>query len=181
LIDQYPNRFNGIGKFEGEYHITTDPSVPPVIHPPRRVPISLKNDIKKELEEMVANGILTKINEGEPTRWVIKQSRLQEETEWTIAFMPRPKRPKHSYLREHHAIPTLEEILPKLHKAKFFSIVDAKCTCGYWNVVLDEESSYLATFNSPFGRYRFKRMSLIWAEHVTRHLPSKDRPNIRRM
>ena len=25
-------------------------------------------------------------------------------------------------------------------------------------MVLDEESSYLATFNSPFGRYRFKRM-----------------------
>ena len=35
-------------------------------------------------------------------------------------------------------------------------IVDAKC--GYWNVVLVKESSYLTTFNSPFGRYRFKRM-----------------------
>ena len=40
--------------------------------------------------------------------------------------------------------------------AKVFSIVDAKC--GYWNVVLDKEYSYLTTFNSPFGRYRFKRM-----------------------
>ena len=85
-----------------------------------------------------------------------KQSRLQEETEWTIAFMPRPKRPKHSYLKRTSRHSYLGEILPKLHKAKFFSIVDAKC--GYWNVVLDEESSYLATFNSPFGRYRFKRM-----------------------
>jgi len=52
--------------------------------------------------------------------------------------------------------PTLEEILPKLSGANIFSIVDAKC--GYWNVVLDEESSYLTTFNSPLGRYRFKRM-----------------------
>ena len=58
--------------------------------------------------------------------------------------------------REHHVTPTLEEILPKLADAKVFSIVDAKC--GYWNVVLDKESSYLTTFNSPFGRYRFKRM-----------------------
>jgi hypothetical protein len=49
LIAQNPNCFNGIGKFEGEYHITTNPSVPPVIHPPQRVPISLKDDIKKEL------------------------------------------------------------------------------------------------------------------------------------
>ena len=53
-------------------------------------------------------------------------------------------------------VPTLEEILPKLNGAEVFSIVDAKC--GYWNVVLDDESSYLAAFNSPCGRYRFKRM-----------------------
>ena len=52
-------------------------------------------------------------------------------------------------------MPTLEEILPKLNGATHFSILDARN--GYWNVTLDEESSYLA-FNSPFGRYRFKRM-----------------------
>jgi len=57
--------------------------------------------------------------------------------------------------REHHVTPTLEEILPKLTGATVFSIVDTKC--GYWNVVLDKESSYLTTFNSPFGRYRFNR------------------------
>ena len=53
-------------------------------------------------------------------------------------------------------IPTLEEILPKLIGARYFSIVDAKC--GYWNVELDKESSYLTTFNSLFGHYRFLRM-----------------------
>ena len=52
-------------------------------------------------------------------------------------------------------MPTLEEILPKLNGATHFSILDARS--GYWNVTLDEESSYL-TFNSPFGRYRFNRM-----------------------
>jgi hypothetical protein len=30
----------------------------------------LKDDIKKELDEMVANGIITKINEAEPTNAV---------------------------------------------------------------------------------------------------------------
>ena len=58
--------------------------------------------------------------------------------------------------REHHVTPTLEEILPKLNGAKVFSIVDAKC--GYWNIILDEESSYLTMFNSPYGCYCFKRM-----------------------
>ena len=64
-----------------------------------------------------------------------------------------PKDLNKAIFREHHMIPTLEEILPKLSGAKYFSIVDAKC--GYWNVVLDQESSYITTFNLPFGRYRF--------------------------
>ena len=33
LITQYPNCFDGIGKFQGEYHITLDPTVP-TCHPP---------------------------------------------------------------------------------------------------------------------------------------------------
>lgn len=52
--------------------------------------------------------------------------------------------------------PILEEFLPRLRGAKYFSICDAKC--GYWNIELDEESSYLTTFNSLFGRYRFNMM-----------------------
>ena len=29
---------------------------------------------------------------------------------------------------------------------------------GHWNVVLDEESKFLTTFNTPFERYCFKRL-----------------------
>ena len=67
-----------------------------------------------------------------------------------------PKDLNRAILRDHHAMPTLDEVLPKFAHAKFFSILDAKS--GYWNVELDEQSSYLTTFNSPFGRYRFLRM-----------------------
>ncbi|RXN33036.1 Retrovirus-related Pol poly from transposon [Labeo rohita] len=34
--------------------------------------------------------------------------------------------------------------------AKVFSILDAKC--GFWQIPLDEESSRLTTFMTPFGR-----------------------------
>jgi hypothetical protein len=49
-------------------------------------------------------------------------------------------------------MPTIEEILPELAKAKVFSVADAKN--GFWQVKLDEASSYLTTFWTPFGRYR---------------------------
>ena len=155
LIAQYPNCFNGISKFQGEYHITLDPSVPPVIHPPRRVPISLKDDIKHELQEMEQLDIITKVREGEPTAWV-NSLVYRRKPNGRLRICLDPKDLNAAIQRDHHVTPTLEEILPKLNGATHFSILDARS--GYWNVTLDEESSYLTTFNSPFGRYRFKRM-----------------------
>ena len=56
----------------------------------------------------------------------------------------------------HHHIPTLDEITHKFAGAKFFWKLDAKHGSG--SIALDKSSSYLTTFNSPFGRLRFKRL-----------------------
>ena len=104
---------------------------------------------------MESRGIITKIKEGEPTAWV-NSLVYRRKPNGSLRICLDPKDLNKAIYREHHVIPTLEEILPKLSGAKYFSIVDAKC--GYWNVELDQESSYLTTFNSPFGRYRFLRM-----------------------
>jgi hypothetical protein len=53
-------------------------------------------------------------------------------------------------------MPTIEEILPELAKAKVFCVADTKN--GFWQVKLDEASSYLTTFWTPFGRCRWLRM-----------------------
>ena len=70
LTELYPTCFDGIGKFQGRYHITINPSVPPVVHAQRRVSLILRDDIKAELTDMQSRGIITKVNEGEPTAWV---------------------------------------------------------------------------------------------------------------
>ena len=64
LIAWYPECFDGIGKLKSEYHITLDPAVPPVVHPPRKVPISMKDEVKDELENIVKNDIIAKVQEG---------------------------------------------------------------------------------------------------------------------
>lgn len=66
---------------------------------------------------------------------------LPPQAEREVKALLDPKDLNAAIQREHHVTPTLEEMLPKLADAKVFSIVDTKC--GYWNVVLDEESSYL--------------------------------------
>lgn len=47
------------------------------------------------------------------------------------------------------------EVVSNIHEAKVFSKVDA--TSGFWHLKLDDESSKLTCFNTPFGRYRFLR------------------------
>ena len=58
--------------------------------------------------------------------------------------------------KEHFPMTTIEEVVASMPQAKVFSVLDA--TSGYWQVKLDEESSKLCTFNTPFGRYRFTRL-----------------------
>ena len=52
-----------------------------------------------------------------------------------------------------HKMPTVEEVAHKFANSHYFTKCDG-CN-GYWSIVLDEESSLLTTFNSPFGRYHF--------------------------
>jgi len=53
-------------------------------------------------------------------------------------------------------MPTLEEVLPRLSKAKVFTTLYAKD--GFYQIGLDEASSKKTTFWTPFGRYRYLRM-----------------------
>ena len=51
----------------------------------------------------------------------------------------------------HHKRPSVEEVAHKFANSCYFTKLNAHH--GYWSIVLDEESSLLTTFNSPFGRY----------------------------
>lgn len=53
-------------------------------------------------------------------------------------------------------MPTLEEVLPKLSKAKVFTTLAARDE--FYLISFDEQSSKLTTFWTPFGRYRYLRM-----------------------
>ena len=58
--------------------------------------------------------------------------------------------------REHYPMKTIEDVVTRMPNAKILSILDA--SSGFWQIKLDNESSLLCTFNTPFGRYKFKRL-----------------------
>ncbi|XP_055612508.1 uncharacterized protein K02A2.6-like [Uranotaenia lowii] len=156
IIEAHNDIFNGYGKLAGTVSLEVDRSIAPSIQPPRRVPIAMRDKLKKELESLEKDGLIVK--ELKHTEWVsnivIVQRGSPENPSIRICLDPIPlnkalKRPNLQFV-------TLDEILPELGKAKIFSTVDAKK--GFWHVVLDEPSSKLTTFWTPFGRYRWTRL-----------------------
>ena len=67
-----------------------------------------------------------------------------------------PKELNKAIKREHYKPPTAETLSSKLNGKRVFTVIDMS-NC-YWHKTLEEESSHLGTFNTPFGRYRFLRM-----------------------
>ena len=53
LLRLYPNSFDQLGSLKGEYDIKVDPTVPPVQHARRKVPIESKAAIKEAIDYMV--------------------------------------------------------------------------------------------------------------------------------
>ena len=153
LLQEYSDVFEGTGLIAGEYHIDVDSSVKPVVHPPRKFPVSMRAELERELERLTEMGVLAPVTS--PTPWVSSMVVVRKPNgKLRVCLDPRDL--NHAIRRSHYPVPTIEQILPELTNAKVFSTVDVKN--GFWHVALDEDSSYLTTFNTPYGRYRWLRM-----------------------
>ena len=158
VLHEYKDCFDKIGRFPGErYHIELVDNPKPVIHPPRSVPVHILPLYKEEIEKMKRDDIITEVTE--PTDWVNSITcNITTASDGTpkVRLCLDPKDLNNNIKRAHYVTRTLDEILPLLHGKPYFTVADTKK--GYWHQELDHESSLLCTFNTPFGRYRFKRL-----------------------
>ena len=67
-----------------------------------------------------------------------------------------PKPLNKAIMCESYITRTPDDVYHKLANAKYITFIDFKKS--FWQFVLDEESSYLTTFNTPFGHYCYLRM-----------------------
>ena len=63
-----------------------------------------------------------------------------------------------AFVRKHHPIPTIEEILYDLDGTTVFSKLDLKCRWRFHQVQLEEKSRKMTTFVTNRGLYRYKRL-----------------------
>ncbi|XP_048577104.1 uncharacterized protein K02A2.6-like [Nematostella vectensis] len=154
ILAKFPAVFSdGVGKLDGEYTIRLDTNAQPVQHAPRRVAVALRPQLKKTLNDLVDKEIIAPVTT--PTSWISSMVVVPKK-DGKLRICLDPKDLNKAIQRENYPLPTIEEVATRLHGAKVFTLLDVRN--GFWHVQLEEESTYLTTFHTPFGRYRWKRM-----------------------
>ena len=153
LLRLYPNSFDRLGSLKGEFDIKVDPTVPPVQHARRKVPIESKAAIEEAIDYMVKQDILEP--QIEPTLWVSSVTYPVKPTGEVRPCLDARDLNK-AIIRENHKPQTMEEIAHQLAGAVVFTKADA--LKAPLQVHLTEKSSKLLVINTHKGRYRFKRM-----------------------
>ena len=105
--------------------------------------MSLQEPDKQELDAMIDANIIAPVSE--PTKWFSSMVVVEKKNNKIRICLDPCDLNKVS----HYPLPMIEQAAAHLSKAKVFTVLDAKT--GFWQVKLDEQSSYLTTFNTPLG------------------------------
>ena len=149
----FPDVFEGLGFLPGSYEIAIDLLVSPVKHASRKIPVSIKTKVKEKLDRLVNLLVITPVKES--TEWINSMICVKKPNKLRICLDPKDL--NKAIKRPNYSIHNIDDILIKLYKAKLFSVVDYKD--GFCQVKLTKSSSFLTTFWTPFGRYRWLGMS----------------------
>lgn len=154
VLQEFQDLFKGVGLLSGDVELHLKPDAIPVVNPPRRIPIALRDRFKAELSRMEKQNIIAPVHS--PTDWVNSFVIVEKPKTQSLRICLDPKALNDAIRRPHYPMRTFDEVVSQLSEAAYFSVLDA--TSGYWSLKLEENSSYLTTFNTPFGRYRYLRV-----------------------
>lgn len=146
--------FDEIGEIkDSEYEFKLKSDYQGKIEPCRKVPFKILDAYKEELDKMEREQIISKIDE--PTEFV-SSAAIVKKPNGTLRVCIDPQYLNSCLMREHLKLSSFEEISSKMVNAKDFTILD--CSRAFYQIKLTEKSAKLTTFNTPFGRYYYKRL-----------------------
>ena len=153
INEEFSDCFGEISCLPRVHHIEIIDDVKPVISSVRKIPFALKPKLKTELKRMFNLEIIEPVEK--PIDWfnaLVIVSKTNGDRR--ICLDPRPL--NKAIKRQHHRLPTAEEIISEMAGVLYFSKLDA--SSGYRQVKVDDESADLLVFGTPYVRYGFKRL-----------------------
>ncbi|KAE8739912.1 hypothetical protein FOCC_FOCC014576 [Frankliniella occidentalis] len=154
FVQLFPDIFDGLGEFKNKVHIAVDPNVIPRACPPRRFNYYIAAKLKTKLEELVSRKIISKVVDEIPT--FVSNLVIREKADGDLRLCLDPELLNKAIVRKKYDIPTMDEIACRLKDKRVFTVLDLKE--GFWHATLDERSSLLCTFSTPYGLNKFLKM-----------------------
>ena len=123
----------------------------PIRLAPYRLPHAYRELVRKEIEEMLAAGII------EPSRseWSAPIV-LVNKKDSTLRMCVDYRRLNAASLSDAYPMPRIEDLIDGLGKVKFITTLDL--SRGYWQVPMADGARHLTAFTTPFGLYQFRVM-----------------------
>ena len=166
ILNRYSDVFQGIGRIPGDYSLQLIANARPVALNARPIPAALRDATRAKLDELESKDIIVKIPVGEPTPWCSalhvvpkkKTASQYQESKVEVRITIDPQHLNKALKREYHPITTIEDVTTRTDGSRYFTVLDANQ--GYFQIGLDQESQKLTAFNTPFGRYMYKRLPM---------------------
>ncbi|KAL5517640.1 hypothetical protein EMCRGX_G003226, partial [Ephydatia muelleri] len=152
LLEQYKDTLQDKpGRTLAAEHVIDTGTAKPVKLPPYRLPYAYRDQVQKELKEMVKDGIATtSISEwAAPIVLVTKK-------DGGIRFCVDYRRLNAVSAADCYPMPRVDELIDRLGTAKYISTLDL--SRGYWQVPMSAESRKKTSFVTPFGQFEFNVM-----------------------
>eukprot|EP00112_Aurelia_sp_Birch-Aquarium-sp1_P019543 Seg4849.1 transcript_id=Seg4849.1/GoldUCD/mRNA.D3Y31 product="putative protein K02A2.6" protein_id=Seg4849.1/GoldUCD/D3Y31 len=146
VLETYEDVFEGLGTFSTPYEIQLKADEKSFIQPTRTVPYTKQAKWKELLDKMTTQGIIADVDQ--PTDWV-NNLVITEKPDGSMKICLDPKPLNEAIRREHHRLPTADDVHSKLANKNIFTVIDERH--AFWQVPLTKDSSYLHHICKPPG------------------------------
>ena len=123
----------------------------PIRQHPYRVPLAMREVVKKEIDKMLELGIIQPSASPRASPVV-----LFEKKDGEVRFCVDYRKLNQVARFDVYPMPRVEEVLETVGPAKFISTLDL--ARGYWQVPMAEESKEKTAFTTPYGLFEFNVM-----------------------
>eukprot|EP00731_Ephydatia_muelleri_P018901 Em0011g941a len=139
-----------ISTSDSDHHIDTQ-GANLVKQPPRRLPFHRREEVKRMLNDMLAQGVIEPAT-GPWSSPVVLVQKKDGSTRFCVDFRQLNSLTK----KDAHPLPRVDDTLDSLSGAQWFSTIDL--ASGYWQVEVAEEDKKKTAFSTPFGLFQFRTM-----------------------
>lgn len=157
IVKKFPEVFKTqIGKLVNFKHmIRLKENACPKVFKARNIPIAVRDEVKKELDSLVSEGIIERIESSEWVSPIVVARRANGKISLCIDLRYLNK----NIIVAHFPLPRIPEMLASVvggGGSKMFSTIDL--SAAYHHIELHENSKDLTAFITPFGCCRFNRL-----------------------